>query len=66
MKPDLVSSYDGRLLRVHGQLQPHAPPQLPLDSSVCAIVLGGLDELDKLGGAARKILRLYDTSQTYL
>jgi hypothetical protein len=55
MKPDLVSSYAGRLLRVRGQLQPHAPP----DSSLCPIVLSGLDELNELEGVARKILRLY-------
>jgi hypothetical protein len=47
------------LLRVHGQLQPRAPPRLPSASSLCAIVLSELDELDELGGAAQKILQLY-------
>jgi hypothetical protein len=59
MKPDLVSSYAGRLLRVRGQLQPHAPPRLSPDSSLCPIVLSGLDELNELESVARKILRLY-------
>jgi hypothetical protein len=58
-KPDLTNSYVGLLLRVRGQTQPHALPRLPLASSLCAIVLGGLDELDELDGTVRKILRLY-------
>jgi hypothetical protein len=56
MKPDLTNSYVGLLLRVR---EPHALPRLPLASSLCAIVLGGLDELDELDGMVRKILQLY-------
>jgi hypothetical protein len=56
MKPDLTNSYVGLLLRVR---EAHALPRLPLASSLCALVLGGLDELDELDGTVRKILRLY-------
>jgi hypothetical protein len=52
MKLDLVRLYAGLLLRVSGQLQPRALPRLPPVSSLSAIVLGGLDELDELSGTA--------------
>jgi hypothetical protein len=52
MKPDLVSSKAGSLLRVHDQFQLCASRlPLPPTSSLCAMVLKELDELAFVGWA---------------